>query len=172
MLFWHLIRLVLHPAAASPWARWRSFAILPLPGRILPACRQKHAHPVNVVRQVAQTDFCLGSTYADRAQQQITRSLSLHTENVLDPRTDSGLGLVAFLFPGRQGTVAALFALDVFAKTILGYSATLILQSFYSHQRSLSSNTSVSPYDMVLAIPLGVTEALFVAHGKSPLLEL
>jgi hypothetical protein len=120
MLFWHLIRSVLHPADASICARWRSFAVLPLPGCILPACRQKHAHPVNVVRQVAQADFCLGSTYADRAQQQITRSLSLHTENVLDPRTDPGPSLVAFLFAGRQGTVTVPLALDVFTKTILG----------------------------------------------------
>jgi len=85
MLFWHLIRSVLHPAAALLSARWRSFAILPPPGRTSPACRQKHAHPVNVVRQVAQANFCLGSTYADRAQQQISRSLNLHAEDVLYP---------------------------------------------------------------------------------------
>jgi len=119
MLFWLIIRSVLHPGAASLCARWRSFAILPLPGRTSPACRQKHPHPVNVVHQVAQTDLCSGSGYADRAQQQIPRSLRLHAKNMLDPRTDLGSGLVAFQFSGRQWTIAAPFALDVFAKTVL-----------------------------------------------------
>ena len=119
MLFWLLIRSVLHPGGASLSARWRSIAILPIPGRTSPACRQKHAHSVNVVGQVAQADLCTGSGYADRAQQQIPRSLSLHTENVLDPRTDPGPGLVALLFSGRQWTIAAPLALDVFAKTVL-----------------------------------------------------
>ena len=119
MLFWQLILSVLCRCTFWPCARWRSFAILPLPGRTSPACRQKHAHPVNVVRQVAQTDFHSRSGYADRTQQQVPRSLSLHTKDVLDPRTDSGPCLVAFLFSWRQWTIAAPSALDVFAKTVL-----------------------------------------------------
>src|SRR5665647_35242 len=119
MLFRHLILSVLHPSGASLCARWRSFATLPLFGRTSTACKQKHPHPVKVVRQIAQTDLCSGSGYADRAQQQITRSLSLHTEDVLDPRTDPGPGLVAFLFSGRHGTVTDPLALDVFSKTVL-----------------------------------------------------
>ena len=119
MLIWLLIRSVLQPGAASRCVRWRSFTMLPLPGRTSPACRQKHPHPVNVVRQVAQTDFYSGSGYTDRAQHHIPRSLGLYTKDVLDPRTDPGPGLIAFLFPWRQGTIAAPLALDVFAKTVL-----------------------------------------------------
>ena len=119
MLIWLLIRSVLQPGAASRCVRWRSFTMLPLPGRTSPACRQQHPHPVNVVRQVAQTDLCSGSGYADRAQQQITRPLGLHTKDMLDPRTDPGPGPVAFLFSLRQGMVSAPLALDVFAKTVL-----------------------------------------------------
>jgi hypothetical protein len=106
MLFWLAIRSVLHPGAASLYTRWRSFAILPLPGRTSPVCRQKYPHPVNVVHQIAQTDLCSGSGYADRAQQQIPRSLCLHAKDVLDSRTDPGSGLIAFLFSWRQGTIA------------------------------------------------------------------
>ena len=118
MLIWLLIRSVLQPGAASRCVRWRSFTMLPLPGRTSPACRQQQPHPVNVVRQIAQTDLCSGSGYADRAQQQITRPLGLHTKDMLDPRTDPGPGPVAFLFSLRQGMVSAPLALDVFAETL------------------------------------------------------
>lgn len=119
MLLCPLILSVLCRYTFWPCARWRSFAILPLSERTSPTCRQKHPHPVNVVRQVAQADFHSGSGYADRTQQQITRSLGLCTKDVLDPRTDPGPGLIAFLFSWRQGTIAAPLALDVFAKTVL-----------------------------------------------------
>src|SRR5690606_23089405 len=46
MLFWHLIRSVLHFGAASFCARWRSFAILPLSGHTSPTCSHKHPHLV------------------------------------------------------------------------------------------------------------------------------
>ena len=119
MLFCPLILLVLCRCTLWPCARWRSFAILPLPGRTSPAYRQKHPHPINVVRQVAQTDFDSGSGYADRTQQQIPRSLGLHTKDVLDARTYPGPGLIAFLFSWCQWPIAAPLALDVFAKTVL-----------------------------------------------------
>ena len=126
MLFWHLIRSVLHLGGTSLCARWRSFAIVPLSGHTSPACSQKHPHPVNVVHQVAQTDFRSGSGHADRAHQQTSRSLHLHTKDVFNPRTNLGPGSVALLFSERQGTIAAPFALDVFTKTVLGQT----LQSF------------------------------------------
>ena len=129
MLFWLLIRSVLHPNATSLCARWHSFAILPLPGRTSPACRQKHAHSVNVVGQVAQPNLCAGSGYADRAQQQVPRFLGLHTKDVLDPRTDPGPASVAFLFSGRQGAITAPFALDVLTKTVLRETLQSILRS-------------------------------------------
>lgn len=119
MLFWLLIRSVLHLGGASLCARWRSFASLPHSGHTSPACSQKHPHSVNVVHQVAQADLCSGSGYADRAQQYIPRSLRLYTKDMLDSRTDLGSGSVALLFSGRQGTIAAPLALDVLAKTVL-----------------------------------------------------
>ncbi|WP_409070292.1 hypothetical protein, partial [Desulfobulbus sp.] len=98
MLFWLVIRSVLRLSGASFCAQWRFFAMLPLSGRISPVGSQKHPHPVNVVRQVAQADLDPSPGYADRAQQQIPRSLGLHTKDVLDPRTDPGPGPVAFPF--------------------------------------------------------------------------
>ncbi len=156
MLFWLLIRSVLHPGGASFCARWRSIAILPLPERTSPACRQKHAHPVNVVRQIAQTDLCSGSGYADRAQQHIPRSLSLHTEDVLDPRTDPRPGSVAFLFSGRQWTIAVPLALDVFAKTILRET----LQSF------LRSIGRIRPYVLARIVGKELLEYIAVVQGR------
>jgi hypothetical protein len=73
MLFCQLILSVLCRCTFWVCVPWRSFAILPHFRRTSPVCRQKHPHPVNVVRQVAQTDFHSRSGYADRPQQQSTR---------------------------------------------------------------------------------------------------
>lgn len=137
MLFRHLIRSVLPPDSALPGTQWHSFAMWPLSEHTSPAWRQKHTHPVNVICQVAQTDFHSCSAYADRAQQQIPRSLGLHTKDVLDPRTDPGSGFVAFLFPWRQGVIAAPFALDGFAKALLGETLQSIRRSAESAQTFL-----------------------------------
>jgi hypothetical protein len=131
------------------------FCHFSLPGRASPVCRQKHPHPVNVVRQVAQTDFHSRSGYADRTQQQVPRSLSLHTKDVLDPRTDSGPCLVAFLFSWRQWTIAAPLALDVFAKTILGGT----LQSI---RRSIGR---IRPYVLARVVSKELLENIAVVQG-------
>lgn len=91
--------------------------------------RQKHPHSVNIVSQVAQTDFHSCARYSNRTQQPAPSSLGLHTKDVLNPRTDLGPGLVAFLFSGRQVAVTAPFALDVFAKTILGETLQSVCRS-------------------------------------------
>ena len=124
--------------------------------RTSPAWRQKHPYSVNVVRQVAQTDFRSGSGYADRAQQQISRSMSLHTKDVLDPRTDSGTGPVAFLFSCRQWTIAVPLALAVFAKTVLGET----LQSF------LRSIGRIRPDVLARVVGKKLLEHIAVVQGR------
>jgi len=108
------------------------FSAIPLPfGSTSAARSQKHSHPVNVVRQVAQADFRPCSSYPDRAQQHVSGSLSLHAKDVLDPRTDFSPCLVSVLFSWRQLTMTVPLTLDMFAKTVLR-------QAFQPVRRSIS----------------------------------
>ena len=161
MLFWHLILSVLCRCTFWPGVRWHSFAILQFSGRTLPAGSQKHPHPVNVVCQVAQIDFHTGSSYTGRAQQQITRSLGLHTEDVLDPRTNLGPGLVAFLFSWRQWTMTAPLALDMFAKAFFR-------QSFQPIRRSISR---IRPHVLARVFGKDLLKHLAIMLGRGEVMK-
>ena len=113
------IRDVLSCSALLPSPRRPFCAALPTVGRTSPVCGQKHTHPVNVIRQVTQSDLGPRPDDADRTQHQMSGPLNLYPKDVLNPRTNPRLGLVAFLFSRCQWMITTPLAVDMFPKTIL-----------------------------------------------------
>jgi hypothetical protein len=82
------------------------------------ATHKKDTHSIHIVGQVAQANLSSRSDKAYSSQYQIPSLLGLNPKDVLNPRANLCPRSVSFLFPLRQLTMTAAFALDMFSKAI------------------------------------------------------
>jgi hypothetical protein len=94
------------------------FTVSPVGRRSLPTTRKEHSHTIHIVRKISQSNFGQSSFDADGSQNQIPRLLRLHSENMLNPRTNPGSGSIAALLAFGQFALAAALALNMFSKTL------------------------------------------------------